>query len=272
MMVDPSRMSGIPRPDAQVPAKTVTVRLIRGELANRVTNHEVVLEGADGKVVQKQKTDEDGRATFSGLGGGPFRAKASADGVDLTSQPIELPPEVGVRVMLVFPKPGGADGAGHADKTVKPGTVIVKAEDGDGNALANTDVILGQARAGESGVREIKGKTNAKGEATFDGLDAKPETGYLTEVVKDGQRYAGKPFRLTENMGARVTISVRPVSKDVGTLTFGPESRLIFEVQDDAVQVIEILYLQNPQTTPVDPGAGGLHIPLPEKSAAATVG
>src|SRR4051794_7806887 len=257
MMVDPSRMSGIPRPDAQVPGKTITVRLIRGELANRVTDHEVVLEDADGKVVQKQKTNDEGRATFSGLSGGPFRAKASDAGVDLTSQPIDLPPEVGVRVMLVFPKPGGSDGEGHSDKTVPAGTVILKAEDGDGNPLAGTDVVLGVARAGESGVSERKAKTNAKGEATFDGLDSKPQTGYLAEVVKDGQRYAGKPFRLVENMGARVTIWVRPVSKDVGTLTLSTESRIILEVQDDAVQVIEILYLQNPNPSPVDPGAGG---------------
>src|SRR5439155_7913156 len=43
MMVDPSKMSGIPRADPQVPAGTITVRLIRGELSNRVTNHPVEL-------------------------------------------------------------------------------------------------------------------------------------------------------------------------------------------------------------------------------------
>ncbi|MGZ3407650.1 MAG: hypothetical protein ACXVAN_14470, partial [Polyangia bacterium] len=36
MMIDPSKMSGIPRPDPQVPANTITVRLIRGELSNRM--------------------------------------------------------------------------------------------------------------------------------------------------------------------------------------------------------------------------------------------
>jgi hypothetical protein len=271
MMVDPSRMSGIPRPDSQVPAGTVTVRLIRGELSNRVTDHEVVLEDGSGNV-KKAKTDDQGRATFSGLSGGPFRARAADEGVELASQPIELPGAMGVRVMLVFPAAGGADGVGRPDKSVPAGTVIVKAEDGEGKPIAGLDVILGHARAGEQGVRELKGKTDDKGEAKFDGLDAKPTSGYLAEVVKDGQRYAGKPFRMSENMGARVSLSVRPVSKDLGTLSFGPESRLIFEVQDDAVQVIEILYLENPGSSPVDPGPGGLHIPLPDKAASGIVG
>jgi hypothetical protein len=270
MMVDPSRMSGIPRPDGQVPPGTVTVRLIRGELSNRVVDHEVELESADGNV-RKVKTDDQGRATFSGLSGGPFRARAKEQGAELTSQPIELPPNMGVRVMLVFPAPGGADGAGHADKSVPPGVVIVRAEDGDGKPIAGADVVLGQARAGESGVRELKGKTDAQGEARFEGLDAKPTSGYLAEILKDGQRYAGKPFRLVENMGAKVVISVRPVSKDIGTLSFGPESRFIFEVQDDAVQAIEVLYLVNPGENPIDPGPGGLHIPLPEKAVSAVV-
>ena len=47
MMIDPSKMSGIPRPDPQVPEGTITVRLIRGELSNRVVNHPVELGGAE---------------------------------------------------------------------------------------------------------------------------------------------------------------------------------------------------------------------------------
>ena len=111
MMMDPSKMSGIPRPDPQVPAGTITVRLIRGQLSNRMTGVDVALVGADGKSY-KQKTDEQGRATFPGLAApGPYTAKAT-DGVEeLSSQPIELSSDMGSRVMLVFqPKAGTADG------------------------------------------------------------------------------------------------------------------------------------------------------------------
>ncbi len=270
-MIDPAQMSGIPRPDPQVPAGTVTVRLIRGELSNRVTGHAVELVDGAGKALSA-KTDENGRATFSGLSGGPFTAKAKDDdGSELTSQPIELPDGAGVRVMLVFAKAGGADGLGRPDKKVPPGTIIVKAQDGDGKPLAGLDVTLGQARAGEQQVRELKAKTDENGEATFTGLDAKPTSGYLAEIIRDGTRYAGKPFRLSENMGSRVAIEVRPVTRDLSQLQIGPGSHFIFEINDDAVQVSEVLRVMNTGTSAVEV-PGGLHLPLPDKAVSAQAG
>jgi hypothetical protein len=265
MMIDPAKMSGIPRPDPQVPPGTITVRLIRGELANRITGLDVGLADGSGKVVM-QKTDDQGRATFPGLAApGPYQARAT-DGVEeLTSQPIELQANMGSRVMLVFqPKGGAADGVGRPDKSLPAGTIIVRAAGEGGEALPGVDIVLGHARSGERAVQELKGKTDAQGEAKFTGLDAKPESGYLAEALKDGQRFASKPFKLKENMGARVTIDVRPVSKDVSGLHIGPGSHLIFEVSDDVVQVAEVWRLMNPSSTAIDPGPNGLHLPLAE--------
>lgn len=267
MMMDPSKMSGIPRPDPQVPPGTITVRLIRGQLSNRMTGVDVSLVGADGKS-NLQKTDDQGRATFAGLAApGPYTAKAT-DGVEeLASQPIELQPQMGSRVMLVFqPKAGTADGVAHPDKAIPAGTIIVRATGEGGEPAAGIDIVLGHARAGVSQVQELKGKTNGSGEATFSGLDAKPDSGYLAEAIQDGQRFGSKPFKLQENMGSRVTVDVRPVSKDVAALKIGPGSHFIFEVSDDVVQVAEVWRLQNTSATAVDPGPNGLHLPLAEHS------
>ena len=273
MMIDPSKMSGIPRPDPQVPAGTITVRLIRGELSNRMTGILVGLVGADGKA-QQQKTDDQGRATFSGLTApGPYQAKAT-DGVEeLASQPIELQSDIGSRVMLVFqPKGGAADGVARPDKAIPPGTIIVRAAGEGGEAIAGADVVLGHARRGERKTEELKGKTDAEGNATFRGLDAKPESGYVAEVVREGQHFGSKPFGLKENMGSRVTIDVRPVSKDVAALRIGPDSHFIAEVSDDVVQVAEVWRLQNPSAMAIDPGPNGLHLPLPDHSLSAQGG
>lgn len=272
MMIDPSKMSGIPRPDPQVPPGTITVRLIRGQLSNRMTGVEVGLVGADGKA-QTQKTDDQGRATFGGLAApGPYTAKAT-DGVEeLSSQPIELQENMGSRVMLVFTAQAGADGVAHPDKKIPPGTVIVKATGEGGEPAAGIDVVLGQARAGERAVKELKGKTNGDGEATFTSLDAKPGTGYLAEALQDGQRFASKPFKLQDNMGSRVTIDVRPVSKDVSGLRIGPGSHFIFEVSDDVVQVAEVWRLMNTTSTAIDPGPTGLHLPIAEHALSAQGG
>lgn len=273
MMVDPAKMSGIPRPDPAVPAGTITVRLIRGELANRMVGHEVELHDAKGEV-KKAKTDDEGRATFSGLEGGPFRARAKdKEGVELASESITLPPAVGVRVMLVFPKGGlgSADGQGRADKTLPAGTLVVKAQDGEDKPLPGLEVVVVQGRAGEQEVKEHKGKTDDQGEARFDGLDQKPTSGYLAEVVKDGVRHAGKPFRLLGNMGSRVVIEVRPVSRDLRVLQIGQNSHFIFEVQDDAIQVMEVLRLQNLGSETVEV-PGGIHLPLPSVALSAATG
>src|SRR5690349_19502848 len=119
MMIDPSKMSGIPRPDPQVPEGTITVRIIRGELSNRITNHPVELL-SDGKVVKTEKTNEEGRATFSNLSGGPFTARAKDGDEEFTSQEMELPQGAGVRVMLVFKnnQPGAPDGVARAEKSL----------------------------------------------------------------------------------------------------------------------------------------------------------
>ena len=180
---------------------------------------------------------------------------------------------MGTRVMLVFqPKGGAADGVAHPDKAIPSGTVIVRAAGEGGEPLPGIDIVLGHARAGERAVQEHKGKTDAQGEAKFTGLDAKPESGYLAEAIKDGQRFAGKPFKLKENMGSRVTIDVRPVSKDVSQLHIGPGSHFIFEVADDVVQVAEVWRLMNPSATAIDPGPNGLHLPLAEHALSAQGG
>ena len=292
MMIDPSKMSGIPRPDPQVPPGTVTVRLIRGELSNRMVGADVGLASADGKV-QIQKTNEEGRATFSGLQIGATYQARSTDGIqELTSQPIELPSSAGVRVMLVFAaKPGEAgaegqaaeagatptaanssDGVAHPDKTLPGGTLIVRAVGAGGVPLPELTVVLGHARQGEKGVQERKAKTNKDGEAKFEGLDAKPTSGYLIEVQKDGARFPSRPFRLQENVGMRLSIDVRPVSKDLGALHIGPGSHFIIEVSDDVVQIFEVLRLMNTSQNAIDPGPAGLHFPLPDKALQAQAG
>jgi hypothetical protein len=272
MMVDPSQMSGIPRPDPQVPANTITVRVIRGELSNRVLNHPVELL-SDGKVVKTEKTNEEGRATFSGLSGGPFVARAKDGDQELLSQPMELPSGAGVRVMLVFKndQPGSPDGVGRPDKSVPPNTIVVRAVGPDGGILPGLVVKVGQVRAGESQVVEHKGKTDDKGEARFPGLDAKPSTGYLAEVEKDGTKYAGKPFRMPENMGVLVAIQVNPVSRDLSALSIMQGSHMILQVVDDAVQVVEVWRLSNTGATAVEV-AGGIHFPLPDNAVAAQPG
>jgi hypothetical protein len=99
-MPDPKQMSGIPRPVSDLPDRTVSVRLIRGELSNNITNFPVELH-VDGNV-RTMKTDESGRAQFGDLpGGATLKAVAVVDGERLESQEFPAPERGGVRLMLV---------------------------------------------------------------------------------------------------------------------------------------------------------------------------
>ena len=99
-MPDPKQMSGIPRPDGQMTPGTVTVRLIRGDLSNNITGQPVELHVGD--KVQTVKTDDQGRAEFTGLApGSTATAVAVVDGERLESQAFPIQAQGGIRLMLV---------------------------------------------------------------------------------------------------------------------------------------------------------------------------
>ena len=97
---DPRQMSGIPLPDPQLAAGTITVRVIRGQLTNNVLNHPVELRHGDNIVTVN--TDGDGRAQFLTLNPGAMVVAATElDGVQIDSQPFPVPGRGGIRLMLV---------------------------------------------------------------------------------------------------------------------------------------------------------------------------
>jgi len=111
--MDPRRASGIPRPDQNDPPGRLTVRAMQGDLQQTdrsPVGAEIHLIGfaADGSVTKVSGiVDQSERVTFDGLvTGGRVVYYAVAlfarDGVvdRLASQPIIMPPRVGVRLML----------------------------------------------------------------------------------------------------------------------------------------------------------------------------
>lgn len=124
-MPDPSQMSGVPLPSPELPAGTLTVRVVRGALSNNVEGQRVTLN-VEGGPVREAVTDAGGRAEFAGLTpGARVEAVTTLDGVELRSQTITMPPQVGIRVMLF-----GADAPLEPSEPVEPlepvrGTVVL---------------------------------------------------------------------------------------------------------------------------------------------------
>jgi hypothetical protein len=99
-MPDAKEMSGIPRPVEDLPNGAVSIRLIRGSLANNIVGHEVKLL-AGGKELSV-KTDDTGRAEFKDVPPGTtVKAVADVDGEHLESREFPAPTRGGIRLMLV---------------------------------------------------------------------------------------------------------------------------------------------------------------------------
>ena len=126
-MPDPRQMSGVPLPTADVPAGTVTVRVVRGSLSNLIVDQPVELSG---DVSATAQTNDAGRAEFTGLKpGARLRAATTVDGERLESQEFTLPPAAGVRLMLVATDPAAAarldEDRTLAQAPAKPGIVVL---------------------------------------------------------------------------------------------------------------------------------------------------
>jgi len=99
-MPDPRQMSGIPLPVADLPAGTVTVRVVRGAMTNVIRDQQVELTGGPSPL--SAKTNESGRAEFTGLQPGTrIKAATTVNGERIESQEFTVPPTGGIRVALV---------------------------------------------------------------------------------------------------------------------------------------------------------------------------
>jgi hypothetical protein len=102
-MPDPTQISGVPLPASDVPAGTITVRVIRGSFANNLTGVDVTFD-VDGQS-RVVKTDANGRAEIDGLAPGTHvTATAVVDGERLQSQPMTIAGG-GFRVVLAATDP-----------------------------------------------------------------------------------------------------------------------------------------------------------------------
>jgi hypothetical protein len=107
--MDLRQVSGQPLPSPDVPVGTVTVRVIRGSLANNVVGQtvDVTVDGSKRSLT----TDANGRVQVSGLKpGAQVRAVAVVDGERVESKDFAIG-STGIRVMLVAPDPNAAASA-----------------------------------------------------------------------------------------------------------------------------------------------------------------
>lgn len=120
-MPDPRQMSGVPLPASDVPAGTISVRVIRGSFDHSLSGVDVRFSvDGDTHVV---KTDDQGRAQIANLKtGARVTASATVDGEILNSQEVTVSTS-GVRMVLVATDPAMAARAAE-DKRLAAGPAV----------------------------------------------------------------------------------------------------------------------------------------------------
>ena len=128
VMPDPKEIAGVPLPVGDVAVGTVTVRVIKGSLANNVPGQpvELLVNGAS----HPQTTGQSGRAEFNGLAvGAGVKATAVVGGERLESQEFAVPSSGGIRVLLVATDPDAEKRAAEdrqlAAAPAQPGMVVL---------------------------------------------------------------------------------------------------------------------------------------------------
>ena len=300
-MPDLRVMNGKPLPDPGLAPGTVTVRVARKMPVNAVAGVEVVaiIKNPGGDLKKRAaNTDASGRATFEGVGAGhEFRAEVTVDGETIKTTTFTMPAAGGIRTMLIAglgPAPAGGagddEGQGQGDDGSEgagareagtfmgattgaavpapdlPGkTLEVRAFDEAGHPLPNQPVRLGAAAPGGDGKLKVtNATTNAAGLARFEGLATGAGIGYAAVIDYHGMRLGTPPFTMPDAGGVRAEIRALERTSDPSVIAFGSGGRIVVQMHDEILQILEMLPIENRSTKLFDPGVGAIEIPLPK--------
>jgi hypothetical protein len=229
----PAEAIGHPLPRQELPAGTLTVRVVAGEMSAPVTEVDVRLT-VDGQV-RIARTDASGRATFPGLPvGAKVQAAVDAEEGEVTSDEFPIPEATGVAVMLTTvpfrvdaegggmpggrPAPRMMAGQPRAEQADPPGDVTVRVTYNDLDSFEGTvDRPVVMVKYGADGQVATKVvRTDAAGRAAFEGLDVSGSSAYyaMTMLPRNGHtdRTMSMPIVPGTEVGIRVMLSGEKIS------------------------------------------------------------
>ena len=273
-----------------LPVGTISVRISHPSMTEPIAGASVVGSWTtkDGK--QKSatiKTGDDGRAIFSGIPvGSTFGAKTTVEGENLATAEFTVPDQGGTRLLVMVgaqaaeamnemtggaaasmpaqPKALGVrSGKVEPSDTVKVGTLQISVLTAEGKPMPGIGVDLGRVQHKGSGVDFVHAVSDDSGIAHF--ADLKPGDGaYAAVVERDGMRVGTPAFTLDDKRGVAGEIRFPGKTSELSALHISSASRMMVELREDAIGVLQNLLVENTSDKVFDPGPRGLFIPLPE--------
>lgn len=225
----PAAALGKPLPSPDLPAGTVTVRIVAGSTSSPVVGTDVTL--VVNKTPRVARTNAEGRASFAGLPvGATVVAKVlDADKAEHASEEFAIPEGGGMKVMLTTkPWQAGAGGAPFAGGAGMPnprqlsgeprpeqadpaGTITVRVAYDDFKDTPDGVPVILVGYAADDTVSYQVVKTDPAGRVVFTDLDRSGGTSYfaMTELPRNGavDRLMSRPVVLESQMGVRMILS-----------------------------------------------------------------
>jgi hypothetical protein len=278
-----------------LPVGTISVRITHPSMTDPIAGASVVGSWTtkDGK--QKTATvqsGDDGRAIFSDIPvGSTFGARATLEEEDLATAQFAVPDQGGTRLLIMVgtraaeamnemtggaaaaatgpPKPLGVRaGKVEARDGMKVGTLELAVLTAEGKPMPGIGVDLGRVQHAGGGVDFVHAVSDASGIAHFADLKA-GEGAYAAVVESDGMRVGTPAFTVDDKRGAAGEIRLPGRTSDLSALHISSASRMMVELREDAIGVLQNLLVENTSDKVFDPGPRGLFIPLPEGFAGA---
>ena len=285
-----------------LPVGTVTVRVGRGSLSNAAVGVEVVaaVTSPDGTASQRiEKTKSDGRATFSDLPvGAEFRAEAQLGSEHLQTAAFTIPAQGGARLMLLAREGEGEDESDEAGAPANPhtgahghsgnlaraavrglagavtakaglaaGTLEMRFVGPDGAPIVGQEVRLGHSTGAQEAMAFVTSRSDKDGLVRFAGLETGEQNEYVAAIDREGLLVGSGPIRLAGEHGFAGELRVPGQTSDPAVLQVSSSSKLLVDLREDALAVMENLVLENTSDRIFNPGPGGLRIPLPAGSS-----
>jgi len=164
-----------------------------------------------------------------------------------------------------------ADGQIHPEARLPSGTLRIVVLDEANKPVAGVPVTLYRRAGAEAQVEKLPAQTsNAQGAVLWAAMPTGAAE-YLVTIARFGFEQPSEPFHLEGTSGSTLALVSRPPVRGEEArrkLSLSTGSHLIFDLQEDMVQVSEILRINNPLPQAYEPGAEGLRIPLAEGAVA----
>jgi hypothetical protein len=275
-MMDPRAISGQSRPDATIPAGTIRVKVVHGELSRNAEPGTVValvaMTAGGSATVATQAVDGQGHASFAGLdtsGATAYYACTILGGDRLQSLPMSPRPDAGIALMLAARKLDAAgsplgspvdDSVGKDGKPAAPGTASVSVQGVGLKAGTPVEIVdLGQARPVVVGKKVLAAEPGAAGAFSVAGIPLEVAEG--TVLMARVRRRDGKVSTSAPaiwHVGAGLHLAIFAVDRVV------VGGQIFAGIDGDHLHVQAELTVGNVAAAPIVPGPGGLVIPLAE--------